>query len=371
MYMRNDYGFLRAVCITPDLKLADVRANAERIIELCEIAEENGSDLIVFPELCLTGYTNADLFRQQLLIDESMKQLLRICDATADSNSFIAVGLPVLHESRLYNCAAVISGGVVLGFVPKTYIPNHDEFYEHRWFSSGADVFSDSITIYGNEVPIGTDLLFNFNSSGRTCTIGVELCEDMWSPIPPSVRKSLAGAEIIINLSSSNELAGKADYRRELIEKLSGQQLAAYIYCSSGVFESSTDTVFGGHRIITENGRLLAEGERFERCEGITYADVDLDFIRHERIKNKTFSECAAAELMRYGRGRNKESDSYRIVELEEAQEPEEAIELTPDKLLRYIDPNPFVPAAAGKRKKGAARFFQSRALHLLQGCSI
>ena len=371
--MRNEFGFLRAGCITPMLKLADVGSNADRIIETATTAAEQGCDLIVFPELCITGYTNADLFMQKLLYSNALKQLLRITDETSDLNAFIAVGLPVLHENRLYNCAVMISGGCILGIVPKTYIPNHNEFYEHRWFSSGADVFSDSIFLDNKEIPFGTDLLFKIGYQNNICTAGIELCEDMWAPVPPSVRKSLAGAELIINLSSSNELAGKADYRRELIEKLSGQQLSAYIYCSSGVFESSTDTVFGGHRIVAENGRLLVESERFERTDGFTYADIDLDFIRHERINNKTFSECAATELTR-----KKDAGSFIFVELEDYEYTDDTTapskDFTHDMLMRYIDPAPFVPTAPEKRSERCREIFSiqsaalaSRLIHI--GC--
>lgn len=361
--MRNEYGFIRIGCITPELKLADVKANADKIIELSADAAKNGCDLIVFPELCLTGYTNADLFKQKLLYKEALKQLLIINDKTEELDTCIAVGLPVLHEGRLYNCAAILAGGCILGLVPKTYIPNHGEFYEHRWFSSGADILTDTINLNGNEIPIGTDLLFNICTGDSPCNIGVELCEDMWAPVPPSVRKSLAGADVIINLSSSNELAGKAEYRRELIEKLSGQQIAAYAYCSSGVYESTTDTVFGGHRIIAENGRLLAEGQRFERGSGFTYADADLDFIRHDRINNKTFAECAAIELVR--KNKTPEASTFRTVELEGGVSGIDSATMRPAELLRYIDPNPFVPAGAGKREERCREIFsiQSAAL--------
>ena len=258
----------------------------------------------------------------------------------------------------MYNCAALIYRGCILGLVPKTYIPNHNEFYEHRWFSSGNDACSDVYSYRGIDIPFGTDLLFK-TSGSRTCTIGIELCEDMWAPVPPSVRKSLAGAEVILNLSASNELAGKADYRRSLISKLSGQQLAVYAYCSSGIFESSTDTVYGGHRIIVENGHLLAENSRFEHETGSTIIDADLDFIRHERINNKTFADCAAAELNgESGRGYFRLVESEALGEDALAASSVETETLTAENLIREVDRRPFVPAAAATRERRCREIF-------------
>ena len=350
--MKNDLGFVRIGCVTPELKLGEVVTNADVVIKYASSACSSGCDIVVFPELSLTGYSCADLFQQKRLLKASVEQLVRIAEKTAELDAYIAVGLPVLHESRLYNCAALINRGIILGIVPKTYIPNYGEYYEHRWFSSGADVFSDSIVIMGSEIPFGTDLLF---SQPGSFIIGIELCEDMWAPVPPSVRKSLAGADIILNLSASNELAGKGHYRRELIAKLSGQQLGIYAYCSSGMFESTTDTVFGGHRIIAENGRILAEGGRFETETGITFADADIDFISHERIKNKTFSDCAAAELGR--------SDDVLFRSVEVLDEPGMIFEyttdrLTPGNLVRFVDSRPFVPADNSSREQRCHEIF-------------
>ncbi|HAK46917.1 MAG TPA: NAD(+) synthase [Spirochaeta sp.] len=349
--MKNELGFVRIGCITPELKLADVSANAGIMIDSAIEACNKGCDIIAFPELSLTGYTCADLFHQRIIQKAVIEELENIAAKTSELNAYIALGLPVYHESRLYNCAALVYKGCILGIVPKTYIPNHGEFYEHRWFSSGADVFSDSLVISGSEVPFGTDLLFR---NGSSFVIGIELCEDMWAPVPPSVRKSLAGADIILNLSASNELAGKADYRRELIGKLSGQQLSVYAYCSAGMFESTTDTVFGGHRLIAENGRILAEGGRFEMETGITIADVDVDFISHERVNNKTFSDCAASEL-----GRNEEV-LFRSVELEDSWSVDDGsgTGLSPAELKRFVDDRPFVPASSDSREHRCREIF-------------
>ena len=343
--MKNDFGFIRISCISPELKLADVKSNAEEIINSALNAVTEGNDIIVFPELALTGYTCADLFHQRILQSAAISALFDIAEKTSDTGACIAVGLPVVHDGRMYNCAAVLCGGAVLGLVPKTYIPNHGEFYEQRWFSSGADILSDSIIAEGVEIPFGTDLLFKPDHGSRF-TIGVELCEDMWAPLPPSTVKALAGADVILNLSASNELAGKADYRRELVAKLSGQLLCVYAYCSAGIFESTTDTVFGGHRIIAENGRILAESDRFETAEGATTADADIDFIAHERISNKTFSDCAAVEFSKYS-----EAGSFRLAAAEHnGPDKKNKTGLTPATLKRYVDSRPFVPAAASTR---------------------
>ena len=347
--MNTDYGIIRICCVTPVLQLADIRANAETIVESAIEASENGSDIIVFPEMSLTGYTCADIFHQSLLYGESLKYLEYIAEKTGGSSALIAVGLPVLAEGRIFNCAAALQCGRILGIVPKTYIPNYSEFYERRWFSPGPETGCTSLAIAGSDVPFGTDLLFSTGGS-TPVTAGIELCEDMWAPLPPSVRMSLAGADIILNLSASNELAGKARYRRELIEKLSGQQLSVYAYCSSGVFESSTDTVYGGHRIIAENGRLLTENKRFERGTSFSIADADTGFIRHERIQNKTFSDCAALESPRNGM-----SASFRRVPLAPfaSGKPEK-----PSELQRFVDSRPFVPSAVESLHKRCSEIF-------------
>lgn len=335
--MKNEFGYTRIGCLSPKLKIGDVRGNTNIIIKEAFNAFNEGCDIIVFPEMSLTGYTCADLFQQSSLYKTALEQLLRCAGETSGLTSFIAVGLPVYLDDRMYNAAAILYRGSILGIVPKTYIPNHNEFYEARWFTSGSDSLSDSINIAGWEIPFGTDLLFPV-ADGRG-TMGVELCEDMWAPIPPSSKMALAGADIIINLSASNELAGKADYRRELIKKHSGQQLCAYAYCSAGVNESTTDTVFGGHQIIAENGHLLAEGDRFSRETILTIADVDSNFLSHERLNNRTFAECSSIELARVPQGK-----LYRLINFEDEQ-TQESEKFSPEMLMRSVDPRPFVPA--------------------------
>ncbi len=361
--MKNSHGFVRIACVSPELKLADIDTNTLAITKTAFEACNEGADIILFPELSLTGYTCADLFLQKKLRSASMKALKYIAESTADIPALIAVGLPVYHDARLYNCAAVISGGAIMGLVPKTYIPNYGEYYEARWFSSGSDSVSDSILYDGDEIPFGSDLLFKCSDSSgeRDFTVGVEICEDMWAPIPPSASMALAGADVILNLSASNELAGKADYRRELISKLSGQYLCAYTYCSSGIYESTTDTVFGGHQIIAENGRLLCEGDRFTGSDSIIYADADIDFIEHERTANKTFAECGAVEL-----GRGRDGKSYRLVECDfQAGNLNDLIELSPSNIRRDVQAHPFIPGKKADRTVRCSEIFsiQSSAL--------
>jgi NAD+ synthase (glutamine-hydrolysing) len=358
--MKNEYGYTRIGCISPPFKIGDVRGNTGIIIKEAFNAAEEGCDIIVFPEMSITGYTCADLFQQSSLYRTAIEQLVRCADETSGLKAVLAIGLPIFIDGRMYNAAAILYKGIILGIVPKTYIPNHNEFYEARWFTSGIDTLSDSITIGEQEIPFGTDLLFQTpNGMG---TIGVELCEDMWAAVPPSARMALAGADIILNLSASNELAGKADYRRELVKKLSGQQLCAYAYCSAGVCESTTDTVFGGHQIIAENGHLLAEGERFSRTVNKTAADVDSDFLGHERLNNRTFAECSSIELSRQPSGR-----LYRLVELgtDELNTNVQGESLSSVMLKRNVDPRPFVPGGESVREERCREIFriQSAAL--------
>ncbi|MBI9107073.1 MAG: NAD(+) synthase [Spirochaetales bacterium] len=368
--MKNEFGYTRIGCVSPELRLGDVRGNTNIIIREAFTAYNEGCDIIIFPEMSFTGYTCGDLFQQSSLYRTALDQLARCAGETSGLPAIITVGLPVFLDGRMYNVAAVLYKGSILGLVPKTYIPNHNEFYEARWFTSGIDTLSDSISISGIEIPFGTDLLFQ--SGNGIGTIGIELCEDMWAPIPPSARMALAGADIILNLSASNELAGKAEYRRSLIAKLSGQQLCAYAYCSAGAFESTTDTVYGGHQIIAENGHILAEGERFSRKLTMTIADVDSDFLGHERINNRTFSECSSIELARVPSGR-----IYRLVELEaDASAASSAKKVfKPEELCRTVDPRPFVPAADLGREARCSEIFKiqsaalaSRISHI--GCS-
>ena len=282
------FGFYRIAAVVPQLKVADVQGNAEEILSCARSAASAGAELAVFPELCLTGYTCADLFHQKLLLDKAEEQLFRIAQAMKDSSMVMALGLPVRFRSRLFNCAALLQRGQVLCLTPKLHLPNQREFYEKRHFSSGIHVM-DQACYQGRyfSAPFTDRADFPEN---HLC-VGLELCEDLWVPAPPSSRMAWEGVNVILNLSASNALVSKARYRRELVTQQSARCMAVYAYASSGVHESTTDTVYGGHAMIAENGSLLAESNRFQRTSEIIYADVDVDRLNMTRISEGAFQD--------------------------------------------------------------------------------
>ncbi len=253
----NRFGFVRLTSASIATSVANPQANASAILEV--LAELPDSDVVVFPELCVTGYSCADLFGQATLLEASEKAVLRIVEATRGRSQLVVVGLPVPLGNSLFNTALAISDGAMLGIVPKQFLPNYKEFYEGRWFSEGTGREPKTIAFSGRTVPFGIDLLFD---AGHSAIVGIEVCEDLWMPIPPSSLQAIAGATILLNLSASNETVGKARYRTELVVGQSGRAIAAYAYSGAGPTESTTDLVFGGHCLIAENGRLLAESRR-------------------------------------------------------------------------------------------------------------
>lgn len=275
---------IQVVAATPGLKIGDVKLNTSEITDIINQSAESG--LIVFPELSVTGYTSADLFQSDLLLKESEKALLEIADATKDKELTAVVGIPFRFANCIYNCAAIISGGKIKALIPKSYIPNYSEFYEVRWFTSGKDIKNMTVKIGGEEVPFGVDILAEDEATGAV--LGVEICEDLWIPDKPSTHAALAGANILANLSASDELIGKQDYRKELVKQQSGSCYSAYIYVSSGTNESSTDLVFSGHSIIAQNGSILAESI-FPEYPNIEKAVIDLQAIMHDRRHQNTF----------------------------------------------------------------------------------
>ena len=281
--MNNRYGFVKVAAATPLVKIADCHANAKAIDEMTAEAMERGVSVVVFPELSLTGYTCGDLFLQSRIIeagDEALEQLL------ATPRPIVSiVGMPIYYKNNLYNCAVVIANGKICGIVPKSYIPNYSEFYESRWFSEGRDIRNAEITICGQRVRFGTDLLFSVHG----VKFGVEICEDLWVPAPPSSDMALAGATLIFNLSATPEILGKHAYLRSLIKQQSARALCGYIYASAGVGESSTDLVFTGNGIIAENGKIIAARERFVREARLTVADIDVEHIFNERRRHTSF----------------------------------------------------------------------------------
>ena len=294
IFSSSNLGFMRAAVISPELRVADVAFNTQAIIAALREAAGQGCRLAVFPELCLTGYSCADLFYQRTLLAAAAAALDEIALEAQRVEIAVVVGLPLAVDGRLFNCAAFIADGRVLGFVPKTYLPSTNEFYEERWFTSASLAISETVEINGREAPFGCDLLFAVDNLPG-CRIGIEVCEDLWAVNPPSGDMALAGATILLNGSASNELLGKVDYRRDLVRQQSARCLAAYLYAGAGPGESTTDTVWAGHSLIAENGNLLAETERFRFETMMAVADVDVQRLTHERLHNHTFGVASPA----------------------------------------------------------------------------
>ncbi len=320
------HGFIKVAAISPKIKVADPAYNAGVIVEKMKEAYGKGAKILVFPELCITGYTCGDLFLQEILLEEAKRQLSVIAEATQDMDALVMVGLPVEREGRLYNVAAVLHQGSVLGMVPKSNLPMYGEFYEGRHFTEGNTV-PVSYDFEGEEVPFGRNLLFECTSMPGL-VIGCELCEDLWVADPPSTTHALMGATVIANLSASNETIGKDEYRRMLVKSTSGRLLCGYIYASAGEGESTQDLVFGGHNLIAENGSLLGEAKRF--CGETVYGDLDIRRILSERRRMGTFGK--------------KKEDTYVTVTFR--------LSVKETRLERVFVPMPFVPQDVQTREK-------------------
>ena len=281
-------GFVKIAAATPDLRVADCAYNASEIVKRAKQAAAKGAHLVVFPELCLTGYTCGDLFLQRTLLDGALAALDTVRRETAELNAAVVVGLPLVQQGKLFNVAAVLCGGKIEGVVPKQFIPNYSEFYEARHFISGAGVPFQTISLLGQDTLFagGEPLVFQCADMPEF-TLGVEICEDLWVADPPSTRLAQAGATVIVNLSASDEIIGKASYRRDLVRQQSARLLCAYLYADAGFGESTQDLVFAGHDLIAENGALLAESRLFDR--GVIYADIDVQRLTHERRRMNTF----------------------------------------------------------------------------------
>jgi NAD+ synthase (glutamine-hydrolysing) len=286
------HGFFRVAIATPLVSLARPDENAKRVIDLARRAAQEGAGLVLFPELGLSGYSIDDLFFQDVLLDAVRDALDVIAAASAAGGPIIVVGAPLRSEGHLFNCAVVIHGGGIIGVVPKTYLPNYREFYEKRQFCSAAHAGSPSIRLHGRALPFGNDLIFEVPSCPGFA-LHVEICEDLWVPIPPSTRGALAGATVLANLSASNASIGKADYRRLLCASQSGRCVAAYLYASAGFGESTTDLAWDGHSMIYENAELLAEGVRYADEPRLFFADLDLDRLAQERARLTSLADCA------------------------------------------------------------------------------
>ena len=286
----ENFGFIKVAAAIPAVQVANCTANIVAIEQLIKQASAKGVQILGFPELCITGYTCADLFHNQLLITQAEKALAELIQHTAQLNIVTIVGLPLLVKNQLFNCAAVFQQGHILGVVPKKHLPNYNEFYEKRWFASAADTTTNELLICGQKVPFGEHLLFE----SPQAIFSIEICEDLWTPIPPSSIDALAGSHIIFNLSASNELIGKNTYLRDLIKQQSARCLAGYVYASAGFGESSTDLLFAGNGLIAENGTLLAENERFSLHEQLIVSEIDIERLQHDRQKNSTFMQGLA-----------------------------------------------------------------------------
>ena len=315
------YGFVRCASAVPKLRVADCKYNTGEIIKLISAAAQKDVELLVFPELCITGYTCSDLFFQSSLLTAAEESLSAIAEASRGKNIVAVVGLPINIGNSLYNCSVAIYDGDILGAVPKTYIPNYGEYYEKRWFKSGKGL-KGGIALCGQSVPIGCNLLFAAEGI-ENFTFGIEICEDLWAAIPPSSRLALAGAAIIVNTSASNELATKNEYRTSLVANQSARCICGYVYSSAGIGESTQDMVFSGHSLICENGSLLIEGDRFSLDSSLIMADIDTELLVNDRRKNTSFSEGSSfdPEIISFG-----------------------MYERNKDDLERFIRPQPFVP---------------------------
>ncbi len=286
--MLKEQGFVRVGAVVPKLKVADTEFNCNEIIKQIEVASNNKIQIIVFPELCVTGYTCQDLFEQDTLLEEAEKALNKILDYTNNLDIICIIGMPIKAENQLFNTAVVIQKGKILGIVPKTFIPNYGEFYERRWFASSKNANKKEIEILDQKVPFGIDLLFKDKENNEIC-FGIEICEDIWAVEPPSNKLALLGANIIFNLSASNEVIGKKEYRRDLVKMQSAKTISGYVYCSSGVNESTADLVFSGESMIFENGSCLINNQRFNFESNMIFTEIDTKRLANDRRKNISF----------------------------------------------------------------------------------
>ena len=339
------FGFYRFASVCPTLKVADTAYNTAEIIRCAREAIDGGAAFVVFPELCITGYTCSDLFHQEQLLKKSLESLSEITKAFADSDTVIAVGLPLRMFGCLYNCAAFVQKGKLVAVTPKIHLPNQREFYEKRHFSSGRDLLRGGAAgaapicrVEGfGDVPVTN--FFTVNGESSEVRVGVELCEDLWTPVPPSGELALAGANVIVNLSASDALVGKGDYRRNLVMNQSARCMAAYVYASAGVHESTTDMVFSGHLMIAENGTMLAETKNYSRESEIIYADVDVERLNMQRLSEGSFQDFDSRSF--YARAAS--FDGLRSMECLK---------------YRFVAPTPFVPGNAETRDQNCKEIF-------------
>lgn len=331
-----NYGFVRTAGISLPVEVANCSANSSHIIDAIRHYDKE-IQFLVFPELCITGYTCADLFFQKALQENAILALIEILSATKYTSVIAMVGMPVIFNGKLFNCAVTIQSGKILGVIPKSYLPNYSEYYEKRWFASGKGL-SAEIELAGMKVPFGTDLIFTAGES-QECSFAIEICEDLWAASPPSTSYCQAGAQLIFNLSASNDIVGKAEYRKKLIEQQSARCICGYIYVSASSGESTTDLVYGGHALIAQNGKILTESERFSFDGETIIAEIDTGLISHDRSKNNVFNGIGTFGDFR--------KISYIMNDIEV------------EKLHREVDPHPFVPGNVSRREKRCREIFE------------
>jgi NAD+ synthase (glutamine-hydrolysing) len=329
------FGFYRIGTAVPKLKIGNIEHNINAIREMAESADSENVSVIIFPELCVTSYSCADLFHQSALLEKIPDYIGDLAKKTKKIKSAIVIGAPLRWRNGVYNCALVMAEGEVKGIAPKSVIPNFREFYEKRWFNSGKEIKSKEFEFNGKKVPFGANLIF---SDGADLKFSVEICADLWGPIPPSCHHSIAGANLILNLSASNDIVSKADYRRDLVRMQSARCVCAYAYCSSGISESTTDIVFGGHCIIAENGEILSENTRF-KDSSFLYADIDCQKLSYLRFSESGF--------------RDAETYEHEIIPINIRK---------PEKVRRKYDTAPFVPSDKRKRDERCSEIFEIQA---------
>ena len=360
--MKNDFfnlythGFARVAVAIPRCKIADPAFNAAQTIDLARQAQQQGAVLVAFPELGLSAYSCDDLFHQAALLDACEAALGQVVGASRDIDVALVVGLPLRVDHQLFNCAAVVAGGRILGLVPKSYLPNYGEFYEARQFSAADSAVSTHVQILGQQVPFGAGLLFDI-ANIKSMRFHIEICEDVWVPIPPSSFAALAGATVLVNLSASNVLAGKSGYRHQLVGQQSARCLAAYLYSSAGLGESSTDMAWDGQALIYEKGDLLAESERFEDGSHIIFADIDLERMSRERMHTTTFGHSV--------RRHASEVAAFRVVSFELQVARGQALPLA-----RVVERFPYVPQDLAQRDVRCTEVYNIQVQALVQRLS-
>ena len=342
----RELGMIRVAAVSPALKVADVVFNLTAIEEATLQAADQGVQLLVFPELAMTGYSCGDLFYQQSLLEKVRDGLTTLTTLSEQTGMILIVGAPVRQSGRLFNAAVVMSHGRICGVVPKTYLPNTQEFYEERWFSSAFELVDDQLAWLDEAPPFGTDLLFDVDGM-PDCLFGIEICEDAWVANPLSGAMAAAGATLLINLSASPEILGKCSYRRALVESQSARCLSAYLYASAGPGESSTDLVFSGHSLVAEYGQVLAETERFQFASQMAVADIDVQRLVHERLRNNSYAA-------------NMTDQDFLLV-------PVEVTERQADDLLRPNTRTPFVPTALVERRQRCEEIFAIQTTGLMK----